>query len=114
MRKQLKEKWVKALRSGEFKQGKDYLCAEQDDGTHAFCCLGVLACVMGKKPERLISKSHLNEVRMAKPSGLGSWGSGCYDNEDPETHYTTQRKLAAMNDNGDSFKQIANWISRNL
>lgn len=34
-----KEKWVDALRSGEYKQGRGQL--RNDDGT--YCCLGVLA-----------------------------------------------------------------------
>lgn len=38
MKKEIKEKWVAALRSGEYKQGKDYL--KTDD--NCFCCLGVL------------------------------------------------------------------------
>jgi hypothetical protein len=33
--------WVEALRSGEFKQGKQYLCSVTRRGER-FCCLGVL------------------------------------------------------------------------
>lgn len=45
------KKWVKALRSGEYKQGKNYL--KNIDRT--FCCLGV-ACAIAKK-EGIIDKN---------------------------------------------------------
>lgn len=38
MRDATKKRWIKALRSGEYKQGKQYL--HRPDNT--FCCLGVL------------------------------------------------------------------------
>jgi hypothetical protein len=40
----IKEKWVKALRSGEYKQGKGILRA----GEASFCCLGVLCDLYGR------------------------------------------------------------------
>jgi hypothetical protein len=33
---------IAALRSGEFPQAAETLCKQEDDGTFAFCCLGVL------------------------------------------------------------------------
>jgi hypothetical protein len=39
---ELKSKWIAALRSGEYKQGKGYL---RDGDT--WCCLGVLATIQG-------------------------------------------------------------------
>lgn len=39
----IKRKWVKALRSGKYKQGRNALKNE----TNAFCCLGVLCEVLG-------------------------------------------------------------------
>jgi len=41
MNKEIKDKWVKALRSGEYKQGRVYL--QRDN---RFCCLGVLCKVL--------------------------------------------------------------------
>lgn len=40
---EIKASWVKALRSGEYKQGKRALCKVNSDGVESFCCLGVLA-----------------------------------------------------------------------
>lgn len=42
MNKAIKKKWLKALRSGEYEQGRERLCSIAEDGTHRFCCLGVL------------------------------------------------------------------------
>lgn len=49
MRQDVKEKWVAALRSGEYEQTKGYLgrTVTKDDGTQVmgYCCLGVLCQV---------------------------------------------------------------------
>ena len=37
------KKWIKALRSGKYKQTKDTLC---NDKRNSFCCLGVLCDVL--------------------------------------------------------------------
>lgn len=40
--KELRRRWVEALRSGKYQQGRDYLCTVNPDGTKTYCCLGVL------------------------------------------------------------------------
>lgn len=40
-----KQAWLKALRSGEFAQGKRVLIARDDEGLTRYCCLGV-ACIL--------------------------------------------------------------------
>lgn len=37
------KKWVEALRSGKYLQGKGYLAQQDDSGEYRYCCLGV-AC----------------------------------------------------------------------
>lgn len=44
--KQLKQDWLTALKSGKYKQGF-YTLKRFDD--NSYCCLGVLACVMGEE-----------------------------------------------------------------
>jgi hypothetical protein len=39
----IREKWLPALRSGEYKQTRNFLSLKGDDGSQAYCCLGV-AC----------------------------------------------------------------------
>lgn len=42
MNQEVKEKWINALRSGNYSQGKHWLCSVTKEGTKSFCCLGVL------------------------------------------------------------------------
>jgi len=49
MKQDIKDKWVAALRSGNYKQGTGELRKVKDDGCTYHCCLGVLAEVAGIK-----------------------------------------------------------------
>ena len=40
-----RDKWVAALRSGEFEQTREVLVVKDDDGKKSYCCLGV-ACAL--------------------------------------------------------------------
>jgi hypothetical protein len=42
MHKNIKEKWVNALRSGKYRKGRNRLCAISKNGNKSWCCLGVL------------------------------------------------------------------------
>jgi hypothetical protein len=42
---EVKERWVKALRGGEYKQGRRALKTYMPDKTCAYCCLGVLLMI---------------------------------------------------------------------
>lgn len=91
-----KANWVAALRSGEFKQTtKGYLKLG-----NAYCCLGV-GCVVAGVPipifihgRAVVSYAPLNDK-----VGLSARAS---------------RILAAMNDGGKSFPEIADYIEANL
>jgi hypothetical protein len=51
--KKTKKEWVKALRSGEFKQTKSVLYNREDNG---YCCLGVLCVLEGENEKQLNGK----------------------------------------------------------
>lgn len=115
---ELKAKWLAALRSGEYRQGHEHLCllerrAEDVDVT-CYCCLGVLAEVAGERLVPSTSVATLDDI--CRSDLVGGWGSPkeAFMAEEPETHTTIQRKLAAMNDTGKSFEEIADWIEANL
>jgi hypothetical protein len=111
MKKALKKKWVRALRSGKYKQGERYL--RKGD---AFCCLGVLADVHGCRWKKesptlysLIGKIHdlgggSKTTADLTPKFLVKVGLD-------QDHSGT---LISMNDRGDNFNVIADYIERNV
>ena len=111
MNPEMKKKWLDALRSGGYKQGR--LCLRRGD---EFCCLGVLCDI----------------------SGLGKWLG---PNDDGEDHYEVGseyewayppkavrdvagldyenplvgvRTLGDINDEGATFEEIADLIEEHL
>jgi len=91
--KKLKQKWIEALRSGNYTQGQGFLCND-----NKYCCLGVLAKIAGLSSES--SYLLINEKDVSYINGLP---------------LDKQHKLADMNDNqGKNFKDIANFIEENI
>lgn len=52
MKKRVLTKWLKALRSGKYKQGRGALCQVDKKGNESFCCLGVLCDLYNKEQKR--------------------------------------------------------------
>ncbi len=93
---ELKAKWVEALRSGKYRQGREQL---RDHDT--YCCLGVLADVRGYKwPERDVDVPGNNDY--------------CPEQVADALSETEATELALMNDEGQSFAEIADYIEQNL
>ena len=103
MKKDIKEKWVKALRSGKYVQGPDYL----RDCHNRFCCLGVLCDIIDV------------EWKSTKSGGYAV----CINDESSSTYLPNkilekielsteeQNYLAKLNDmDGFTFNQIADFI----
>jgi hypothetical protein len=97
----LKAKWVKALRSGEYKQARKKL----RDGEN-YCCLGVLCQIAGlpidEDGDSVVGASKVSAVSQYQPiyDAVGdTW---------------TARKLAEMNDDGTPFHGIADYIEEHL
>jgi len=63
MKKEYAEKWVNALRSGEYGQCKGKL----SDGNGSYCCLGVLNCIF---PELNLSGESRTSLDNHKNIGL--------------------------------------------
>ena len=109
MNKELKKKWVEALRSGDYKQTKGYLQVT-DPGLCiypvGFCCLGVL-CEVANYPYMRNSDQFL-------PSGLQEeQGLGMLVRYD--SCETIASHVMKMNDVGNnSFSDIADWIEANV
>lgn len=98
--KAFKNKWVKALRSGKYKQGRKLLRNSIDN---TYCCLGVAAEIAGCyriKGGWIESKKGMRGISKVPKMLRG------------ESTIPTQ--LANMNDNGKTFRQIATYIDKKL
>lgn len=120
------EKWVAALRSGEYKQGQGYL-RKGVDGAAEFCCLGV-AC-------DLVIKEHLVDIQ----TDFGPEYTVRYDGAathlppsvadylgfdartrvpDPMARHATMNNaelaLIDLNDAGNDFATIADFIEEHV
>ncbi len=62
------DKWIVALRSGDFTQGDGYLARQNDEGTTQYCCMGVGCVVMG-------AESFLNATLMDGTTALSFEGA---------------------------------------
>lgn len=98
-----KDRWIKALRSGDYVQGKHAL---EKDGCN--CCLGVLAVIGG-----LESRYSQNETRKQFKFGK-DWHGGFPVGNFYGIPHKVMMHLVAMNDDGFSFEEIADAIEGNL
>jgi hypothetical protein len=106
MDRKIKTKWLKALRSGKYKQTKNVLRKARG----GFCCLGVLCDIV--KPDGWYKD---------QDKVWGFQGSECTYDFPPtsilaETGLPTElgSDLAVMNDSGRSFKEIADYIEERV
>lgn len=104
MKPKWKRKWLRALRGKKYVQGQERLRTDDDH----FCCLGVLCDVMAKEKWRHSKVDgwfHTRNSDTLVPPSLRRLAG---------LHPTEQEELWNMNDRGDSFGLIADWIEQNL
>ena len=107
MKQQVKKLWIKALRSGKFKQAKGKLRAKTEDG-YAYCCLGVLEQVRCEAEGKRFP-TRLREEVLTKPTM--EWAG--LDDSNPNLP-SGDYAAAALNDDGKSFEYIAKRIEKYL
>jgi hypothetical protein len=111
MNKEIKEKWIAALRSGNYKQGIRRLRTINDE----YCCLGVLCDIM-EIPATISNRDfdscygYDGEVSVLPKSITLKTGvdtHGRFRNDDDK-----EELLTKLNDEGKNFKEIADVIER--
>lgn len=108
MKKEIADKWVTALRSGEYEQGIGKL---NKDGK--FCCLGVL-CELAVKDDVVLPITDSWDLTTYDgeaawlPNSVVNW-SGMKD----DNGMFGDDSLVHMNDSGKSFEEIAEVIEKN-
>ena len=121
MNKEIAKKWVKALRSGKYKQGTNVL---HNTRNNTYCCLGVLTDLYqqdrrSKKKKMLDVDDKLDTVsydgaEFILPDAVVKWagmktydGSWDVENGDSNLVYLNDERCC-------SFKTIANVIEKNV
>ena len=111
MRKEVAEKWVKALRSGEFLQGKTQLRSENH-----YCCLGVLCELYrqetgnGEWTEKGFC-SFGETLEGLPPMAVRDWAGLC--SLSGTLSLFGNPSLVTMNDSlSKSFEQLADYIEK--
>lgn len=111
MNKKLKAKWLVALRSGDYQQGKCTL----KDREGRYCCYGVLAHIL---PQAIKEEFRIEELPTEISIDISGFYGKCYN--------TLPRKLLDriglmamgepmhMNDDGKPFSAIADYIEQNF
>ena len=118
MKKELKEAWIDALRSGDYRQAEGSLKFERTPGDIGYCCLGVLCKVLEKKemlPDGITLEERSDRLKV----------SVAFEGEVREISDTQlprglrkhvglpkelMRSLIAINDNEGTFDEIADRI----
>lgn len=134
MRKEIAEKWVSALRSGEYSQTTGMLVEHDGDNGDivGYCCLGVLcelAIKDGADVEYYAPKRHFYDDDREDPYWVGAaydgadallpasvmaW-SGVRTNDGGVNGQRGERgyiSLSSMNDDGASFVELASFIEK--
>jgi hypothetical protein len=103
MDKKLKSRWLRALRSGKYKQAKRVL---RRDETH-YCCLGVLCTIVDRKKW---------EPKSWRGNGWSYEGAEEFPTDEflrsVGLDLSLAETLAHMNDGGKRFSTIANVIAQ--
>jgi hypothetical protein len=111
MRESVKKKWVAALKSGKYKQGKCSL--KNTDNT--YCCLGVLCEVFIDEGNELDVRTTENNVveyngqTSYPPTAVREWAGICHvSGHASSANYC----VAAVNDTADSFTPSIEYIEQ--
>lgn len=116
--KEVKEKWVTALRSGQYPQGRELLrFSNPETNRDEFCCLGVL-CELAVQ-EGVIAHPRTGDV---DDDGVWHYGLEPYTGTGSPppavrkwSGLTRYAQLVTLNDqDGKTFPEIADWIEANL
>ena len=108
MNPKIKARWLKALRSGRYKQAKGQLRKAD-----SFCCLGVLCDLARKSKINKWDGEFFDGIEDVPPMSVWNWAGLMGPNpvvmtrKGPET-------LSALNDRGVKFSTIANYIEKSL
>lgn len=113
MNKEIMQKWIKALRSGNYKQGKFKLRNSKNE----FCCLGVLCNLHAEAHPEIArteySKGSYMGYSIHLPEDVCKWAELSCPGGGFRYETGKIESLESLNDNGTSFSDIADIIEEN-
>lgn len=113
MKKELKERWITALRSGDYSQSQGCL---QDQ--YGWCCLGVLCDIVDSTKWCEPDESYEGSVQEYNYDfGDDQWLEDMPPRKWLENHglpYAMAKNLAEQNDSNVQFIEIAKYIEENV
>lgn len=104
MKKEIADKWVAALRSGQYKQGREYLRRGDQ-----YCCLGVLCEVVEVEATETYPHFSYDGLMTFLPE-VAQKRSGMKSRDGSLAGAT--ECLAQLNDSGSTFNEIADLIEK--
>lgn len=130
MKKEIAKKWIKALRSGKYKQGKGYLKQFTSKNEPRHCCLGVLCELYNDTMKKNHKKTLYTEEMQDNSSGTSfirfdlvdgglpkvvrEWADITNSLGEFEIDDARSECLADLNDDGKKFSTIADIIEKNI
>ena len=134
MKAEVKALWLAALRSGKYEQGQHALRVPGEQaGQYAYCCLGVLCDVFQKTTgqgrwveagniapfrsdnDEFVATAEHDRNDQVLPEGVVEWAGLDQANPDlPSLAGADADCLAAQNDSGATFAEIADMIEADL
>jgi hypothetical protein len=105
---ELKKKWIDALRSGKYNQGRTYLAKNNN-----YCCLGVLADLSGNLTDEKENGIRFCKTNEESPKGKGWSCVSLWAESDILINKEQKSKLIRMNDEENrTFPEIADYIEK--
>jgi hypothetical protein len=122
MKSEIKDQWIKALLSGEYKQTINVLRRIHPNGSESYCCLGVLCDLHAKtnncewRDDIYLSRDGLPPVDVVVWAGIYDEKAALeYDCDESGVEiYADKDSLATLNDRGATFEEIADIIEKRL
>ena len=112
MNKEIKEKWIAALRSGNYAQGDEALCWNNSEKL-SYCCLGVLCDIVNPTKWEHFGKDTQSLYHFE--NSVTGWDMPTKNFlETQGISWAEAEILANMNDAGESFSNIATYIEERL
>ena len=125
MNPEIKQKWLDALRSGEYEQTSGALKKVDDEGNYSYCCLGVLCDLVA--PDKWVSRENNDETiefGFTFDSEYFEYGvlpRFIYEevglsNNNPviQDAKFVRKNIATLNDAGLTFTELADLIEKEL